>query len=152
MRALSDFDVKTVRRRYVCLGILVLVGVMVSIVIYGIVSAASHSEASTSLMSSTVEPAIGNSIGLNPTETPQFASSPHTVAAEEEEGGAAKNDDKHETTTSAEPPTIANISTIEQESTSKSEDQSPHSEKPETITQSTTESTGTHEQSDPGNK
>lgn len=151
MRALSDFDVKTVRRRYVCLGLLALVGVMVSIVIYGIVSAASHSNPSTSLMSSTVEPAIGNSIGLNPTVTPQFASSPHTEAAEEKESGAAKNDDKHETTTSVEPQTIEN-STIKQESTSKKEDQSSYSEKTETTTQNTTESTGTHEQSDAGQK
>ncbi|XP_059476346.1 uncharacterized protein LOC132197221 [Neocloeon triangulifer] len=42
MRALSDFEGKTIRRRYVCLGLFVLVGLMASIVIYGIVHAASY--------------------------------------------------------------------------------------------------------------
>jgi len=48
MRALSDFDNKRVRRRYVCLGLFVLGCVMASIVVYGIVRAASHTVPSAS--------------------------------------------------------------------------------------------------------
>jgi hypothetical protein len=98
MRAMSDFDDKTVRRRYVCLGIFVLVGVMVSIVIYGIVSAASHSDPVIDQASSTAS----ESSDILVHTTPHY-SSMHTEASED--GESAKIDENLETTTpaSAEP-------------------------------------------------
>jgi len=133
MRAMSDFDDKTVRRRYVCLGIFVLVGVMASIVIYGIVSAASHTDPVIDRASSTASESSEILVHTTP-----FYSSVHTEAPED--AGSPKVDENLETTTPvSEPQSSENPEQqhTEPESTSETHDHTPASSKePVTHTES----------------
>jgi hypothetical protein len=135
MRAMSDFDDKTVRRRYVCLGIFVLVGVMISIVIYGIVSAASHTDPVIDRTSITAS----ESSDVLVHTTPHYSSVP--TEAQVDEGVSAKIDEIRETATASESQSTEKPEQqhTEPESTSESLDSHDHSttsEEPVTHTES----------------
>ncbi|XP_065353406.1 uncharacterized protein LOC135948193 [Cloeon dipterum] len=105
MRALSDFEEKTVRRRYICLGIFILVAVMVSIVIYGIVHAASHMGPQNHLETTTSVEEVAHTHALEVTtildkEVTESANEENAKPETSSVTHEAKHDSAHEATDS----------------------------------------------------